>query len=324
VPASSPVGPQPRLEDATVTASDRQLNVGAGGSVTLLTVLPVPAREKINIRDLTGNNVRTLVDESRPAGTFSDIWDGKGENGRRLKDGQYRWVTMFGSGTTEFTIDPSTELDGDFEVKSHPDYKPWNPFENAPLRFSHTFDRAGEILVVFSRATFRVFPKCDPPEFFCRQIEGFQPAGEFTFEWAGIDHAGALRPDIHAIFVISNHENLSRNAIVVYGGRPTVSGVAVLPPDFHPDTETQEVAFSLGTYQGERVSATVTFTNQESRSVLRTLTVRDAAPGIVKATWDGRADNGKRVAPGVYIVTVWVTDWIGQGARGEILTRVVY
>jgi flagellar hook assembly protein FlgD len=103
-----------------------------------------------------------------------------------------------------------------------------------------------------------------------------------------------------------------------------VTGVAVSPSDFHPDAGVQRVTFSLRTYLGEHVLATITWTNQESRSVLKTLTVQNVAPGLVKTTWDGRADNGVLVAPGFYTVTVWVTDSLGQRARGEILTRVGY
>lgn len=328
IPASQPnlcpPGVDLTLAHINVAASDRQLNVAAGESVTLTTILPVSARETIVLKDLSGTIVRTLVDESRPAGTFTDAWDGMGENGSRIKDGQYRWVATFVDEGSRFSIDLSTELDGDFEVKSHPEYKPWDPFNNAPLHFSHTFDRPGEIQLVFARETYRVFLSCDPPAFFCRKIEGFQPAGEFTYEWAGVDDSGAYRRDIHAIFVVSNHENLSKNAIVVYGGRPTVSDVAVTPPDFHPDFGSQEVTFSLRTYRSEHVLATVTFTNQESRSVLRTLTIQDPAPGLVKATWDGRADNGMSLAPGIYTVTVQVTDPAGERAKGEILTRITY
>jgi flagellar hook assembly protein FlgD len=307
-----------------VTASGRQLNIGAGETLMLTTAMAAPATEVIVIKDMSGAVVRKLLEKKRPAGRHRDAWDGKGEGGRRLPDGQYRWVATFDGGRQRATIDHSGKLDGDVESKSHPEYGPWNPFDNVPLRFSHTFEKPGEILLIFSQATHRVSPSCDPPTYFCRQMDGFQPAGEFTYEWAGVDDTGAFRPDIHAISVISNHENLAKNAIVVYGSRPTVTGVAVSPTYFRPDLGVQEVSFSLRTYRNEHVSATVSFTNQESRSVLRTLRLADVAPGLMKASWDGRSDATTLVAPGGYTVTVWVTDSLGQRARGEILTRADY
>ena len=307
-----------------VTAGARQLNVGTGQRVTVKTAMSVPATETIVIKDLSGTVVRTLFAGKRPAGKYGDAWDGKSEGGRRLPDGQYLWVATFDDGRHRTTIDHSAELDGDVESKSHPEYGPWNPFDNVPLKFSHTFAKPGEILLIFSQATHRVEPSCDPPKYFCRQMEGFQPAGEFRYEWAGVDDTGAFRPDIHAISVISNHENLAKNAIVVHGGRPRITGVSVSPAYFRPDFGTQEVSFTLKTYRGEHVSATISFTNQESLSVLKTLRLEDVSPGLVKTRWDGRSDTAALVSPGKYTVTVWVTDSLGQRARGEILTSVDY
>jgi hypothetical protein len=148
----------PALEDTRVTADARQLNVGAAGLVTLTSILPLPARETIVLKDMKGAVVRTLVDERRPAGTYRDRWDGKGEGGKRLKDDQYRWVATFCDESRSFIIDRSQELDGDFELKSHPEYPPWDPIGGVPLRFSHTFERPGEIVLVFSRETYNVSP----------------------------------------------------------------------------------------------------------------------------------------------------------------------
>ena len=326
--AVQPAAAQPvsgvALEDARVTADARQLDVGTGGLVTLTTILPLPVRETIVLKDMKGTVVRTLVDETRPAGTYADKWDGKGDGGRRLKDDQYRWVAVFSDEDHSFSIDRSKELDGDSELKSHPEYPPWDPFRGVPLRFSHTFERPGEIVLIFCRATFNVTPRCDPPEFFCRFLDGYWPAGEFAYEWAGVDDSGVFRPDIHGIAVISHHEDLAKNAIVVYGGRPSVTRLSVSPARYEPALDSQEVTFSLRTSRNERTSAVITWMNQESRSVLKTLTLSDVRPGLVKAAWDGRADNGERVAPGGYVLSVRVTDALGQEARAEILTTVVY
>lgn len=312
------------LEKASVTASDRQVNIGAGGVVSLTTLLPVPARETIVLKNMKGTVVRTLINAKRAAGKYVDTWDGKGDDRKRLEDGQYRWVAIFSDRSHLFSIDHSKELDGDFELKSHPEYPPWDPFRGLPLRFSHTFERPGDIVLVFSRATYNVSPRCDPPEFFCRFLDGYWPAGEFVYEWAGADDSGVFRPDIHGIFVISHHEDLAKNAIVVYGGRPSITRLRVSPAQYQPDLGVQEVTFSLQTYQNERTRAVITWMNQGSRSVLRTLTLSDVRSGMVTAAWDGRADNGVPVAPGDYTLSVRVTDALGQEARNEIMTTVAY
>ncbi len=314
----------PRLENCRVTADARQLDVGAGGHVTLTSVLPLPAKETMVLKDMKGTVVRTLINESRPAGTYADKWDGSGDGGRRLRDDQYRWVATFNDGSHSFTIDLSRVLDGDFELKSHAEYPLWNPFGGVPLRFSHTFERPGEIALVFSRATFNVAPKCDPPDFFCRYLDGYRPSGEFAYEWAGVDDTGAFRPDIHAIFVISHHEDLAKNAIIVFGGRPSISRLSVSPATYQPGLDSLDVTFLLHTFQNETTSVAIRWMNQQSRSVLRTVTISDVKPGVVKAAWDGRADGGARVAPGNYLLRVRAVDALGQEAVAEVLTTVVY
>lgn len=310
--------------NAFVVASGRQLDLRKGEAVTLLTTLPFPATETILIKDLAGTVVRTIVAQHRDAGSYSDAWDGRTESGGRLKDGQYRWVAVIeGEGRT-LLLDDSRILDGDYEAKSHPEYEPWDPFNNAPLRISAPFERPGEVLIVFSRATFRVLPRCDPPDYYCRWLDGYQPAGDFHYEWAGVDDTGAYRPDLHGVLVISSHENLSRNAIVVVGGSPTVTHVAISPSQFRPYDGTQTVVFDLGLLSNEKASASISWTHQGSLSTLRTLQLVDVVAGNATASWDGRADNGVLVAPGRYTVRVRVSDGRGQKATGEILTTVMY
>ncbi|MBI5440093.1 MAG: hypothetical protein HY900_02660 [Deltaproteobacteria bacterium] len=312
------------MADASVSASGRQLDVGSEQSLVLTSILPLPARETLVLKDADGRIARTLVDAQRSPGTYRDSWDGAGDDGKRLRDGQYRWVATFEDGEHARTIDWSAEKDGDAEVKSHPEYPKWDPFDSVPLKFTHSFDRPGEIVLVFSRETYYVHLTCEAPKFFCRFLDGFRPAGEFTYEWAGVDDTGTYRDDMRGIFVISHHEELSRNGVVVHGGRPAVTTVRVQPALYRPGLGSQNMTFALRTYRGERVSAVVTFTNVESHSVLRTIRVGDAAPGTVTVAWDGRGENGSLVAPGSYLIAVVATDSLGQSSRGEILARVEY
>ncbi len=44
---------------------------------------------KISIYNVIGQNVRTLVDELKPAGSYSVKWDGKNEAGNQVTNGVY-------------------------------------------------------------------------------------------------------------------------------------------------------------------------------------------------------------------------------------------
>ncbi|KAA0255547.1 hypothetical protein FBQ97_00200 [Acidobacteria bacterium ACD] len=324
-PRSSPadLAPGKGLDGARVEASSRQLDLRAGQTVSFETELPVPARERITIRDAEGVPVLTLADADRRVGRHSDVWDGRGPGGRRLRDGLYTWIATFSADRKVVTIDATGDVDGGTEVKAHPDYERFDPFRNVPLRFEHAFDEPCEIRLVFSPSTYTRGLSCHPPSF-CRRIDEFQPAGAFAYEWAGVDDTGALREDVHAIYVVCERDRLSRNAIVLYGGKPRVRGVSVSPSYYKPELGEQSLTFSLETYAGEPAAAEVTFTNQESRSALRRLRLGEIAPGPVTAHWNGRGDNGERVAPGPYTVTVTVSDRLGHRATGQILTIVDY
>ena len=51
--------------------------------------LPASDRVRIDVYDVTGKRVRTLVDEQRPAGRFGATWDGRDDAGRRVASGVY-------------------------------------------------------------------------------------------------------------------------------------------------------------------------------------------------------------------------------------------
>ncbi len=48
-----------------------------------------PSNVRIDIYNLQGQKIRTLVNESKPAGSFSVVWDGKTQNGELMASGVY-------------------------------------------------------------------------------------------------------------------------------------------------------------------------------------------------------------------------------------------
>ena len=120
-------------------------------------------------------------------------------------------------------------------------------------------------------------------------------------------------------------DNFAVNTIVLYGSAPVVSAISATPPFYAPAVGLQQVSFDLtSTFAGQPVSVSLTFLNQTSGSVLRTVTQSGLLPGHVSIPWDGRADNGDWVAPGVYVVTATLSDSIGNQVSRQILTNVSY
>jgi flagellar hook assembly protein FlgD len=51
--------------------------------------LPRKGQVELSIYNLLGQRVRVLMDESKPAGMYSAVWDGRDANGREVASGIY-------------------------------------------------------------------------------------------------------------------------------------------------------------------------------------------------------------------------------------------
>jgi len=120
-----------------------------------------------------------------------------------------------------------------------------------------------------------------------------------------------------------------QNLVFAYGLRPSLSNLTITPLLFYPGSAPlplygQILSITVTTTSaGGNASLKGEFRNRSSGSVLRTITTASASPGQRTLTWDGRADNGAFVAPGIYDVTLTVTDSIGGTAvlRPVVIVR---
>jgi hypothetical protein len=163
---------------------------------------------------------------------------------------------------------------------------------------------------------------CVPPTY-CPVNKALMQAGTHQFVWNGIDAQGNFRGDIVGVKA-GEDVGIPIGGVVVWGRVPTVTSVRVSPPRYGPSNGTQNLTFTLATYQNQSVPLTITYVNQGSQSALKTIPIPSQAPGPISVTWDGRADDGSLVAPGPYTVTVRATDAIGNVGIGQVLTRVEY
>ncbi len=58
-------------------------------SATIRYDLPSAGRVRLSIYNVTGQWIRMLVDEMKPAGSYRVIWDAKDEAGREMSSGMY-------------------------------------------------------------------------------------------------------------------------------------------------------------------------------------------------------------------------------------------
>jgi flagellar hook assembly protein FlgD len=289
--------------------------------VTYSSIIPFTLTETLTVKNSAGSIVRTLVNAaSRTANTYNDVWNGKNDSAGFLPDGPYFYVATVTDGTHTLTWDLTNQYYNDLNGELGVTTTGWDPFNNTPITVTYTSTQASRVNLAFKPSD---GGGCSPPSF-CPTPDKYEESGSHTVYWAGVDATGALRFDIHWIEAGSSRAIFSKNAVVLFGSKPTVTNVRVTPAMYGPAVGTQTVAFDLASPPSLASTVTVTFLNQGSVSVLRTITLTAQSPGHKTVTWDGHGDNGMWVAPGFYTVTVSATDSLGNQAQGQILTTLQY
>ena len=313
------------LANFVVSQDVLEFNPAAGKTVSYTSVVPFVLTETLVIKDRQGRVVRTLLNTRRDAGSYVDAWDGRNDVGALVPDGPYFYVATASDGGHTLTWDLTTQyLNNYFDSKDSLKIAPFDPFDNRPMTFTYNSLVPGNVTIsVFNKSLSGL--DCDqPPErVLCLVNRRYEESGPHTFVWAGVDAEGAYRADAYSLVSVTTvRDRFARNAVVVFGTTPTLQNVTITPPVFAVGLATPTVAFDLATYQGQPAHVTVAFLNQTSLSTLRTITLEAVTPGHVSVPWDGRADNGALVAPGLYTITVTATDRIGNRVRGQILATV--
>jgi parallel beta-helix repeat protein len=309
-----------------VSQSAVQINAGAGNTVTYTSAIPFALTQTLVMKNAAGQIVRALVNGiSRAAGSYPDAWNGRSDGSTLLPDGPYFYVATVTDGPHTLIWDLTSQYSNDFtNVNDGLSIQLFDPFNNRPMTFSYNFSQPGQVSIGLTpNANGQVPSNCNAPNF-CLAFNKYEESGPHTVTWAGVDDTGVYRPDVRKIGVVTQRYAFSKNAVVLFGTKPAVTNVTVTPAVFGPARGTQTVAFDLATYQNQTVSVVVSFLNQASRSVLRTISLPNEPVGHQTAVWDGRADNGALLSPGFYTVTVTATDAIGNQTKGQILTTIEY
>ncbi len=302
----------------------REFNPASGGRVTYTSDVPFTLTERLWIENRSGGVVRTFAPVVRSDGIYNDIWDGRDQVGSFLLDGPYFVVAELTQGANTLRYDLRNQFLNDYSDFMRGPIDPADPFTNRPYTLSYNFGQPGNVTIAFSPQPAGQLPaNCDPPQF-CLLRDEYQESGPHTFRWSGADGTGRFRSDIRQVAVVTYRHLFSKNAVVLFGTSPPISNLQVTPSYFGPATgTTQTVSFTLGGTRSANI--TVIFQNQESGSILHTVTLLNQLPGtITTPPWDGRAGNGMWVAPGPYTITVTAVDTLGNQVQGQTLTNIQY
>lgn len=300
------VNPQNTLRLDTDT-----LDTAVGGQVTITTSLGGASRVSLLIQDRVGQTVKTLVPwTARPAGSYSDPWDGASDAGTIVAEGPYYAILLYELNGQIIKLDLSLTTGGQ-------QYNPprtgipssFSPFAGQPLTIDFTLSRTSEVTAFMGS----YYTNTRYITFLQRQPLG---RGAHRLTWNGENNDGQLiqpNPGDQFLFGIFGYY-LPDNAIYVRSGAH-LTNLTVTPSIFNPAGQVDN--------QGAPERSALTFTLNKAANV--ELVINDAESGAfitrrfftgLKAGsntvyWDGRNDQGEWVAPGRYRLGLAATDNTG-------------
>lgn len=309
---------------STLSIPAETFEPSASQNATINTTLSAGVPVKLIIKNQNRQIVRTLVEANRTAGSYSDIWNGRNDAGDLVPEGVYYAVLEYDFSGETRSVDLTNSTGGSRYNPSRTSIPgSFSPFAGVPLVIDFTLPRASEVTAFIGR--FNVDTRLIT--FYDRLAFG---RGTHRIVWNGENAEGQL---IHPpsgdrfLFGIWGY-NLPNNALFVKNSAQ-VSGLSVKPAIFVPSDHVDangtpkqsEISFNLNkTADVELVVFDATTGKAISSRYINQLT-----SGANTVRWDGRDDNGTRVAPGRYRLGLAAIDSMSQRSiRLYALQRVYY
>ncbi|HEV8434473.1 MAG TPA: FlgD immunoglobulin-like domain containing protein [Thermoanaerobaculia bacterium] len=348
----------PDLTGFTASQSVYQINTATGESVTYTSNVTVSCNETLTIQSvLTGQTVRTLLNNvPRTGGTYQDMWDGKNDAGQPVPDGPYQYVVVVSAAGNSFSWNDNTHYIGtQASQKPYPSCRDdsgtlgsctaatltFDPYTNKPLRIDYCIPAldpgstdpqclAGNVpAIIIAKAT----PSAET-DAVCRGTDCFlydyQSSGSHEITWWGRSIDGTFIGANLGITIIRRTDIWPKNVVLLYGSAPVVSSLAFSTAVFNPASAPSPLAvgeaitITITSPMSRQIGVTAQFRNTTSGSILRTVTTPLQNGSSFQIDWDGRADNGAWVAPGLYEVIITATDSAGSSTVLKPLMTVRY
>jgi flagellar hook assembly protein FlgD len=293
--------------------------------VTVTTTLGGNSRVSVIIQDRLGQTVKTLVPwTDRPAGSYSDRWDGTSDAAVTVAEAPYYAILLYELNGQINRLDLSLTTGGQQYNPSRTGIpSSFSPLAGQPLTLDFTLARASEVTAFMGSYN----TNTRYVTFLQRQPLG---RGTHRLIWNGENNDGQLiqpNPGDQFLFGIFGYY-FPDNGIYVRSGAH-VTNLTVAPSIFNPAGQVDN--------QGTPERSALTFSLNKAANV--ELVVNDAESGAYitrrfftglktgsnTVYWDGRNDQGEWVAPGRYRLGLAAVDSTGyRSLLLYTLQRVYY
>lgn len=311
-----------------------EFNGFSGSTVTYTSTVPFTLTETLEIRNQSGQLVRTIVSAvQRTESTYNDLWNGRNDANQLLPDGAYFYKAIVTTGTYTMTWDLTNEFVSTICSGSSITYTPFDPYDNVNLTFTYNYTTPRRITVRFYNCNQYPFTvgcnQANCSAAYSYVLDKYVESGPHTIRWAGVDPTGAFRRELQFGKYFGRQDAFSKNAVVLFGSKPVITNPRADPPVFNPAREMQEISFDLAVsnYQSQLANITISVYNQNTSppSILKTIST-SLGGGHIGISWNGKDDTNQFwLAPGYYLLRVRVLDSIiGNEITEDILTTIRY
>jgi flagellar hook assembly protein FlgD len=315
------------IKNFYIEHTTREFNGKAGQTMHYVVHCPLP---NMNFTASLTNSAAAIVRSfgaTAFSGDFPYDWDGKNTGGVLQPDGPYfvtSQVTYLGSTSTWDQTGvylPDCYLGVCIQVANYGSSQTWDPWTGDSLDLHYNF-QTGRVTISMSTASSSEIPAGCPPSSggFCLLDRKYEESGDHTLRWVGTDLSGKYHTDVQYIAVVSEQDQFSKVAVVLYGSKPVISNLSIAPRMVKVGTP-QTLSFAVS--PATSMTAQAQFASHESGTTLRTASW-SCTTGSCSFVWDGKADNGMLVAPGGYTVTASVTDASGNVVSEQALAYIQY
>jgi flagellar hook assembly protein FlgD len=269
--------------------------------------------------------VRTLVfDESRAAGTYEDIWDGRNDAGQLVPDGAYFFLIEYtvSNGTYIYDLRTAALYEQNYSGITHPSI--FAPYEDDFYQVTYELPKPAYVRMHTWTWDYGYGPMGLVKTLLVKELIG---AGTHTEIWDGTDDKGRPAPTDKLYALGQIFWEVPDNAIIIKGGRPEITDVSADPnyfsPVYNPYGSTPTPTTIVRYHLSESSDVVCTVVNAQGL-VVKMISKQNLPAGSNAIVWDGRDDDGNMVSAGRYTISLLATDGKGNQSKPRSAFLVVY